>query len=281
MLEAEPEPGLAASGTNSGILHTGFDSVPGELETRLILRSGELRDAVLDELGVPVLRCGAVMAADRRHGRRRSRAAAARNGVEARVDPDGRLEVPGEAVTDPVAYTLGPAPAAAEVRTDARVEAIERRDGLLDLGLADGGRVTCRRGRELRGAARRRGGAPGRRRQLRDLPAQGRVLRVRPAGRASPSTGSCCRSRPSERRECWCSPRSTARSWPARRRTTARTSPTGRCAPRRTRRCLSKARRDAARARGRGARGLLRRPAARRAGHELRDRPVARPVRAW
>src|SRR5919197_758913 len=33
LLEAEREPGLAASGTNSGILHTGFDSPPGELET--------------------------------------------------------------------------------------------------------------------------------------------------------------------------------------------------------------------------------------------------------
>ena len=32
MLEAEPEPGLAASGTNSGIVHTGFDSTPGELD---------------------------------------------------------------------------------------------------------------------------------------------------------------------------------------------------------------------------------------------------------
>ena len=40
LLEAEPEPALAASGTNSGILHTGFDSAPGELETELILRSG-------------------------------------------------------------------------------------------------------------------------------------------------------------------------------------------------------------------------------------------------
>ena len=61
LLEAEPEPGLAASGTNSGIVHTGFDSTPGELETRLILRSAELRDQVLDALGVPVLRCGALL----------------------------------------------------------------------------------------------------------------------------------------------------------------------------------------------------------------------------
>jgi len=41
LLEAEAAPGLAASGTNSGILHTGFDSVPGELETQLILRAAE------------------------------------------------------------------------------------------------------------------------------------------------------------------------------------------------------------------------------------------------
>ena len=53
LLEAEPEPGLAASGTNSGILHTGFDSIPGELETELILRAAELRGPVLDALGVP------------------------------------------------------------------------------------------------------------------------------------------------------------------------------------------------------------------------------------
>src|ERR671928_727436 len=48
VLEAEPEPGLAASGTNSGILHTGFDSPPGQLETELILRAARLRDAVMD-----------------------------------------------------------------------------------------------------------------------------------------------------------------------------------------------------------------------------------------
>jgi glycerol-3-phosphate dehydrogenase len=142
VLEAEPEPGLAASGTNSGILHTGFDSEPGELETRLILRSGELRDAVLDELGIPVLRCGGVMATDHETVQPISRTAQ-RNGVETRIDPDGRLEIPGESVTDPVAYTLALA-AAADVRANARVESIERHDGLLDLGMADGGHATCR-----------------------------------------------------------------------------------------------------------------------------------------
>src|SRR6185295_19392862 len=61
LLEAESAPGLQASGTNSGILHTGFDSVPGELETELILRAGEFRESVLDALAVPVSRCGALM----------------------------------------------------------------------------------------------------------------------------------------------------------------------------------------------------------------------------
>ncbi len=71
VLEAEEEPALAASGTNSGILHTGFDSTPGELETRLILRSAELRKPVLDALGIPVLRCGAILRPGDEEGARR------------------------------------------------------------------------------------------------------------------------------------------------------------------------------------------------------------------
>src|SRR5438105_11603709 len=61
LLEAEPEPALGASGTNSGILHTGFDSTPGELETELILASAAIRKPVLGARGIPVLRCGAVI----------------------------------------------------------------------------------------------------------------------------------------------------------------------------------------------------------------------------
>jgi glycerol-3-phosphate dehydrogenase len=106
LLEAEPEAGLGASGTNSGILHTGFDSVPGELETELILASGGLRDPVLTGLEVPVLRCGAVMRAfdDSQRGAVATLAAGAqRNGVTTVLSGDGgALEIPGEAVTDPV-----------------------------------------------------------------------------------------------------------------------------------------------------------------------------------
>src|SRR3954468_6686633 len=96
LLEATAEPGTKASGTNSGILHTGFDSVPGELETRLILRAAELRDPVLEALAVPVVRCGALL----RGGDARALAdKAERNGVAVGVRDDGALSVPGEAVT--------------------------------------------------------------------------------------------------------------------------------------------------------------------------------------
>jgi glycerol-3-phosphate dehydrogenase len=150
LVEAEDELALGASGTNSGILHTGFDSTPGELETRLIVRSAELREAVLDRLGVPVLRCGAVVRAG---GEDEARTVAAlaenarANGVAATLRDGGVLEVPGEAVTDPVAYTLALAAAAqaggAEVRTGTRVEAIDRDAGGLVLGLATGERIAC------------------------------------------------------------------------------------------------------------------------------------------
>jgi glycerol-3-phosphate dehydrogenase len=150
LLEAEDDLALGASGTNSGILHTGFDSTPGELETELILRSAALRDAVLEQASIPVLRCGALL---RPHGEEEARTVAAlaqgarANGVAVTLRDDGTLEVPGEAVTDPVAYTLAlaatAARAGAEVRTRAKVVAIGREHGRLRLALAGGDEVVC------------------------------------------------------------------------------------------------------------------------------------------
>jgi glycerol-3-phosphate dehydrogenase len=107
LLEAELGLALGASGSNSGILHTGFDATPGALETRLILRSAVLREELLDELGVTVWRCGARLSPSGEQ----ERAAVARlaenaraNGVDAHLDTDGSLTVPGETVSDPVAY---------------------------------------------------------------------------------------------------------------------------------------------------------------------------------
>jgi glycerol-3-phosphate dehydrogenase len=144
LLEADAEPARGASGTNSGILHTGFDSVPEELETELILRSAILRDAMIDALGLPVLRCGALL-------RPRAQALASnarRNGVETRTHEDGALEVPGEAVTDPAAYTLALAAAAGrhgtQVRTRFRVGGFEQKSDEVVLSDQDGESVSSR-----------------------------------------------------------------------------------------------------------------------------------------
>ena len=150
LLEAQAEPGLAASGTNSGVLHTGFDSAPGQLETELILRSARLRNPVLDALGVPVLRCGALLrplsSGDRGAVEELARNAE-RNGVPAWVE-GGALRVPGEAVTDPVAFTSGLAAAAvrhgAQLRTGFRVVGVRRESDGLALAAEGGSRVRCR-----------------------------------------------------------------------------------------------------------------------------------------
>ena len=145
VLEAEHELARGASGTNSGILHTGFDSNMGELETTLILRSGELRDGMLANAGVPVLRCGATLTPRSEEEARNVAAVAASAraiGIQVTLRDDGVLEVPGEAVTDPVAYTHALARTAlaggAEIRTGARVKAIRRDGDGLALGLDAG-----------------------------------------------------------------------------------------------------------------------------------------------
>ena len=151
LLEADSGLAHGASGTNSGILHTGFDAKPGELETALILRAATLRDPVLAALDLPVLRCGAELL-PHTDAERATVAALAdnarRNGVAVQVrEEDGALLVPGESVTDPVAYTLALAEAAvrvgAAVRTDAAVAGIDQGTDGLTLHVADGGRLTC------------------------------------------------------------------------------------------------------------------------------------------
>ncbi len=115
VFERERGLALAASGTNSGILHTGFDSAPGTLETRLILRSAVLRAQLLEELSVAVWSCGARLAPrDDREVAAVERLAqiARRNGVEVERGGEGSLLVPAEAVTDPVAFVHALAAAA-------------------------------------------------------------------------------------------------------------------------------------------------------------------------
>jgi len=151
LLEADTGLAYGASGTNSGVLHTGFDAKPGELETALILRAARVRDPVLDALGVPVLRCGAELAPSTDAERATVAGLAEnarRNGVPVHVRAEGgALVVPGESITDPVAYTLALADAAvragAAVLTDARVEGIDQDADGLTLHLAEGEQLTC------------------------------------------------------------------------------------------------------------------------------------------
>lgn len=152
LVEAEAGLAHAASGTNSGILHTGFDSTPGALETRLILRSAQLRESILDGLGVPLLHCGARLS-PRDSSERAAIAAPAENaranGVTVEHTSEEGLRVPGESVTDPVALTRAFAAAAqsggASIRLQSEVVGIRDVGGSsLAVELAGGERIRAR-----------------------------------------------------------------------------------------------------------------------------------------
>src|SRR5205823_6005584 len=75
-------------------------------------------------------------------------AGARQNGVSVVEHADGSLEIPGETVTDPVAYTLALAAEAerhgVEVRSGCRVDSIEAGHAGLTIGSASGMTVRCR-----------------------------------------------------------------------------------------------------------------------------------------
>ena len=202
LLEAEPEPGLGASGTNSGILHTGFDSVPGELETELILRSAALRDPVLEALRVPVLRCGALhaagrwLAARRRCSPRRKRGAQRRRGVACTTTARSRCRASRSPIRSPTRWRLRPQPNATArsfaPAFESRGSSERRRNRRFGAGRRLG---RCRARRQLRGAlgpTRWRGSqATTRSRSTRARASSWSSIR-RAARRSS---GSCCRCR--------------------------------------------------------------------------------------
>ena len=148
VLEAEPGLALGASGANSGILHTGFDSPPGELETRLILHSAELREQLHSELGIEIWRCGARLAPAGTQEQAAVRALADNahtNGVEVELEHDGAMRIPGEAITDPVAYVDALAVAAqaggAEIMVRSRVVRLQQTPAGISVELEQGKRV--------------------------------------------------------------------------------------------------------------------------------------------
>ena len=79
LLEAGSDVGAGTSKANTALLHTGFDSKPGTLESRLVARGCELLASYASRVGIPLERPGALLvawsdgAAGRVRGHRRAR----------------------------------------------------------------------------------------------------------------------------------------------------------------------------------------------------------------
>lgn len=63
LVEAKADVGGGTSKANTAILHTGFDAVPGSLESRLVRRGHALLGAYAEAVGIPLERTGAILVA--------------------------------------------------------------------------------------------------------------------------------------------------------------------------------------------------------------------------
>ena len=148
LIEARGDIGDATSKANTAILHTGFDAVPGSLESSMVARGYSLLSEYAAATGIPVEPTGAVLVAwdqDQLSVLPKLREKAVRNGyghceiVEAdevyRRVPDlgpgvlGGLTVPGESIicpwTTPLAYATEAKARGVEFRFHSRVESVE------------------------------------------------------------------------------------------------------------------------------------------------------------
>jgi len=140
VFETENDIAAGASRSNSGILHTGFDSKPGSFETSMILAQNARWPAVFDRLGIPYRHAGALLIA-----RSPSEADAldgvvenARgNGVDverigaaelATLEPGSpgvaAVRIPGESITDPYEVVRRLLSVGQTVRLGSRVESV-------------------------------------------------------------------------------------------------------------------------------------------------------------
>lgn len=117
VLESEQELAAGASRSNSGVLHTGFDSPPGTFETLMIRNQARRWPQIFDDLNIPYRIPGALLLAHDDHEVAQLTAiaqTAAVNGVDVELldeaatraaEPNCRarasLRIPGEAITDP------------------------------------------------------------------------------------------------------------------------------------------------------------------------------------
>ena len=148
LVEARGDVGDATSKANTAILHTGFDAVPGSLESTMVARGYELLSAYVKATGIPVERTGALLVAwdaDQLAVLPKLQEKAVRNGyakceivgsdeVYRRVPSLGPgalggLTVPDESIicpwTTPLAYATEAQARGVEFRLNSFVEAIE------------------------------------------------------------------------------------------------------------------------------------------------------------
>ena len=167
LIDAANDVGTGTSKANTAILHTGFDAVPGSLESRLLRRGSALLADYARRAGIPVEHTGALLVACGRPSSRRNcprsrtrRTATASptcagsapvscTGGSRTLGPGalGALEIPGESIicpwTTPLAYATQALAAGARLRLRSRVTGI--RTGAAEHQVVTGtGVVRCR-----------------------------------------------------------------------------------------------------------------------------------------
>jgi glycerol-3-phosphate dehydrogenase len=166
LLEQGFDVGEGASKSNSAIVHTGFDARPGSIEATLLARARPLWPAIVEELGVPFLRIGALMLGAHPGDLARLRSEmvplARSNGVPVEIldgadvarlapwampDASGALLVPDESIVDPFWLTRAYAEAAigsgGSVRLGAEVVGLSLARGAVVAQLRDGATVVA------------------------------------------------------------------------------------------------------------------------------------------
>ncbi len=159
LLEAGDDVAVGATRANSGIVHAGYDCEPGTLKARFNVRGNAMTWTLADELGVPALKCGSMVAAPAggEEGIRELKRRADLNGVRAEILSRGRaleiepaladgivsvLYAPDGGVVSPYQMAIALADRAvvngAEVVTEARVTSLKKEDGVFVVGTEKG-----------------------------------------------------------------------------------------------------------------------------------------------
>ena len=151
LIDAANDVGTGTTKANTAILHTGFDTVPGSLESRLLRRGSALLRDYAQRAGIPVERTGALLIAWNAEQTAELPAIAGkanRNGCtdvrpvgtdelyrrEPHLGPGalGALEIPGESIicpwTTPLAYATQALAVGARLRLRCRVTGIRTGD---------------------------------------------------------------------------------------------------------------------------------------------------------